>query len=317
MAHTVDNSVRNPAGRLRDDLALAERLVVNPQGEVERLLLLLDSIHEQFTVLEAEDVDLRPERGRWDGLLRKLESGPAKLVAAAGSGGMNALRQRHPPAEHFWWHLDEILARRRRRFFVRSASTIVALIVLLVGGYWLINTLFPPDPVAVFMVDTNAQLDRLIADQNWTDALAELDTAKATYPDEPELYIWEEAIAAKINDATRGAAAGEKAQTLMAENPVRYWIILADHRLRVDDVAGADASLAAALELDPGSAQGHFLLGEIAERRGDYAAAVDFFNQAYELALDTDNQLAAMARVRMANALQSIGQPDFASTPTP
>ena len=37
---------------------------------------------------------------------------------------------------------------------------------------------------------------------------------------------------------------------------------------------------------------------------GDTAAALDFFDQTFELAIDTNSQLAVIARVRMGNLLQ-------------
>jgi tetratricopeptide (TPR) repeat protein len=314
MAHTVESRVSNPAGRLRDDLARAERLVVNVSPEnVEELLLLLDSLDDQFSALEAERVDLRAERGRWESILRRLNRSPAKLVAAANrAGGLSAMRARHAPAESFWWQLDQVLATRRRRMLLQTTMLLGGIIGGLLLVYWLINTLFPPDPAAVFMVDTNARLEAPIREQDWTSALQLLEEAKAAYPDEVELYLWEATIADRAGEADRAAAAAARAQDLMADDPIRYWVVLADHQLRVGDIDRAEQSIATALEMDETSAQGHFLLAEIAELRGEYATAVEYFDKAYELALDEDNQLAAMARIRMANALQRIGQPPMA-----
>ena len=53
--------------------------------------------------------------------------------------------------------------------------------------------------------------------------------------------------------------------------------------------------------LDP---QGYFLLGTVSEMEGDTGAALELFEKTFELALDSNPQLAVIARVRMGTLLQ-------------
>jgi hypothetical protein len=105
MAYSVESKANNPANKLREELDRAERLVVSLDAtNVEAYLLLLDQIDQRITDLTANEGDLRPELGRWDGLTSRLYSQPGPLVSAAAQvGGLAALRKKHPPAESFWW----------------------------------------------------------------------------------------------------------------------------------------------------------------------------------------------------------------------
>lgn len=318
MAYSVESKANNPANLLRDDLDRAEREVVKlDAGNIELYLLLLDQIEKRFGELTANDTDLRPELGRWDSLLSRLQSKPEPLVAAAASvGGLAKLRQKYPPAESFWWRLDKEVAQRRAQLLKRMVTTVVAAVVLLGGGYWALNFFFPPSPAAVQMMETTSQLEALIVEQRWQDALTVVGTAQQSLPDEPELVLWEMVFAEQLGETDRANAAWARAQALLPDLPVELLVQLGNQRLQVGNFQGAWDAGQDALAIDPENAQATFLLGGVAEAVNDIPTAIAMFDRTFSLAEEENAQLAVIARVRMGNLLQRAPAMGNAITPT-
>ncbi len=306
MAYSVESKATNPANRLRDELDQAERQIVCLNAtNVEEYLLLLYQIKLHFAEFTAEETDLRPEWSRWDSLTSRLGSQPDVVVnAAAKAGGLATLRQKHPPAEEFWWHLDQVVRQRQVKTLRRTLTTIVLLVVIFGGGWWAIETLFPPNPEAIHMMETNSSLETLIGEQRWEEALALVETAQQELPNEPELVLWEVVLAEQLGDKTRAEDAFARVNAAFSEQKVALLVQLGTQRLQVGDFLGAQEAGKEALALDPNSAEGTFLLGNIAEQTNDVAVAIDMFDRTFTLAEADNPQLAVIARVRMGNLMQ-------------
>jgi Flp pilus assembly protein TadD len=308
MAHAIESRASSPANALRNALDKAEREVVSINAStLESFLVSLDQIEQMFETLAKNQTDLRPEEVRWESLLNRLSSNPGP-IAAAGSkvGGMASLRTKHPPAESFWWRLDEEVARRRVQTIRRvgiSVGSIIAVAALLLWG---IHFFFPPDPKAVLLSTVGSQVDMLVLEQKWAEALELVEQAQSTLPDEPELLAWETVLAEQLGDATRAQASLAHMQTLLADQMAALWILLGSHRLQVGNLVGAEQAAQSALALEPENPQATFLLGGVKEAAGDTATAVDLFNKTFDLAEATNPQLAVIARVRMGNLLQRL-----------
>ena len=307
MPQLVDSQPRNLASTLRDQLDQTERLIVQVDGEnVATLLTLLDSIEGTLEELIAAGMDVRSEQSRWESLLNRVNSRPQPIVQAAKiAGGLPKLRAEHAVADNFWWHLDEEVTRRRVRSIRRAVLTLVAIVGVVVGGVWAVDTFFPPDPEAVAMVETTNSIDRLIAEQRWEEALAIVQAARSRYPAQPELAVWEIVLYERLGETDEVQAGMLAAQQLLVDHPVQFWIELGKARMMVGDLDGAEAAAKEGLALAPDDPQLVFLLGGIAETRGDYAGAIGYFEQTFTLAQDTMPQLAVIARVRMGQLLQS------------
>ena len=317
MAHAIETRTNNPATALRENLAEAERLVVNVAPDnVESLLVLLDELDEQFETLVQDQIDLRAEEGRWEGLLTRLARRPAPVVAAGKkAGGWDELRHRHPPATNFWWELDQLLATRRRRFITRSVGTVMAVVVLVALALWGVNKLFPPDPDALLLMDANNEIEQFLRAQDFQGALGAVERARKTLPDDPELLSWEVALAEKVGDSAQAQAALARLQQVLADEPADLWLSVGERRLGVGDLDGAEEAARTAESLAPDNPKVYFLLANTAEFRGDYAAAMDLFDKTYALAEQVDPQLAAIARIRMGTLMQRGTFPTL--TPTP
>jgi len=306
MAYSVDTKANSPANDLREALDQAERQIVNLNAtNIEGFLLLLDQIEMRFAAFTADEADVRPEWSRWDGLTSRLNSRPEPLVkAAAKAGGLATLRQQHPPAEAFWWYLDQEVRQRRLQSLRRTVTTIVTLVVLLMGGWWAMNTFFPPNPEAVRMMTANSDLETLIGEQRWAEAVTVVETAQQDLPNEPELILWEVVLAEQLGDKARAQAALERVNAMFPEQKVELLVQLGNQRLQVGDFLGAQEIGKEALALDPNSAQATFVLGSIAEATNDVAVAIDMFDRTFALAEADNPQLAVIARVRMGNLMQ-------------
>lgn len=317
MAHNVDARANNPANVLRGLIDDVERLVVAPSGEtVELLLTKLDMAEQMFAELLADKVDLRSEEVRWNNILNRLDSRPGLIANAAGqAGGLQKLRAMHPPAESFWWHADEEQTRRQRRWIQRTSATVAVIVVVVGVLYWLASTFFPPDPKAVFVLDAVQQLERHIDTQDWPAAASVIDTALATYPDDPELLIWATVIAEQLGDTERAQRLLAQAQSELTDQPELLWLQLGQYRLRVGDGPGVRAAAEQVLAINPQSGKAYLLMGNSASQAGDNRAALDYFDKAFQLSQKDDPETAVIARMLYGQLLQMPS--DIFPSPTP
>ncbi len=306
MAHSVESRSSNRANALRDALEKAERQAVQLTGtNVESFLLLLDQIDHEFETIESDEMDLRPEETRWQSLLIRLDAKPQLLVAAAAkAGGLAKLRSNHPPAESFWWHLDTELRGRRLRATRRAVVTLVIAAIVIVGGYYALNAIFPPNPAAVRMIELTSQFETFIANRQWDEALALIDQAKAELPDEVELVLWEVVFSHEAGYTDRAQTAFAHAQAMAPESQPELWVQLGNFYLQAGDLAAAGNAGQEAYALAPENPQVTFLLGNLAEEKGDVSTAIAMFESTFTLAEKDNPQLAVIARVRMGNLLQ-------------
>jgi len=320
MAHSVESRSNNPANILRDALDKAERKAVQLTGaNVEAFLLSLDQLSDYFETLEIDKIDLRPEETRWESLLSRIEAKPQTIVAAAGkAGGLAKLRAAHPPAESFWWHLDKALARRRFLAVRRFIITTITVLIVVVGGYYTINTVFPPDPAAVRMIELTSALETVIATQEWDEALALIEQAQTELPDEIELVLWEVVLSNEAGYSERAQDALARAQAMAPDREPELWVQLGNFYMQAGDLARAEDAGQQAYTIAPENPQVTFLLGNLAEEKGDIATAITMFEDTFTLAEEENPQLAVIARVRMGNLLQRApaSAPLSDSTPT-
>lgn len=309
MAQTIEVRIGNVANNLREMLDKAERMVVQvDSASVEDLLTLLDRIEAMFDEFEqAEEApDLRPEKSRWLSILSRVNSKPQPIVRAAqASGGLAKLRTAHPPAENFWWHLDQEMAQRRRHAIRRGLMTVVISVVVIAGALWGLNTFFPPDPNAVAMVETTNSIDQLVAAQEWDQALQVVRSARENLPDQPELMVWEAVLLEQLNEPAAAAEALARAQAALTDQPIQLYLYLGNYRLQAGNIEGAEQAAMQAQAMDAQEPQVYFLLGGIAETRGEISKAVDYFDQVFQLAQESNPQLAVIARIRMGQLLQN------------
>ncbi|RME66366.1 MAG: hypothetical protein D6790_00285 [Caldilineae bacterium] len=308
MAHAVEERLESPAFHLRELLGEAERMIVRlDRDTVETFLTHLDEIERLASELETSGLDLRPERTRQASLLSRLQRQPQLVVSAAGgSRGLERLRAKHPPAEGLWWHLDVVLAERRRVLARRITIGALALLAAVALVYVLFTYIFPPDPDAVVSSEAVTTVQSLAFEGKWEEAAGVIEEAQAKLKKEDiELLIWEAIVAEHLGETDKAAETLKKARSLVPPGQeVLYWTTLGNARLMAGDLDGAQAAGEEAVAANPEDPQGYFLLASVAEQRGDIATAIDYFERTFDLAEETNPQLAVIARVRMGTLLQ-------------
>ena len=307
MAYSVREERQSLATILRDRLDEAERAVLQLRRDnAESFLVLLDSIEDCFSQLESSGLDLRPEQTRWQSLQGKLRSDAGRIVRVLdGAGGLRQLRTRNSPAQGMWWRLDEVVAANRRNL-IRRLSLTFGTVALVAAMVWALFEFIPVDANTVIASEAVTSVRQLTLEENWGDALAVIEEAKheLTQPD-AELLIWEAVVRDKLGQ-------GEIVDDTLAEaialidpdQKTSYWWILGSAYATVGDLKKARKIGEDAIRLYPLDPQGYFLLGTVSEMEGDIGAALELFEKTFELALDSNTQLAVIARVRMGTLLQ-------------
>ena len=308
MAYSVREERQSLAVSLREDIAKAERSIVQLRRDnVESFLQLLDGIEERFAQLESSGLDLRTELTRWVGLQSKLRREANRISRVLDlAGGLAQLRQDNPPAQGLWWHLDEVVAAARRSLIRRLGITTGTIVGILAIVWVLLTFVFPPDPNTVIASEAISTLQQMAFEGRWDEALEVIEGAKAqlTQPD-AELLIWEGVIRDKLGQSDRATEALAEAKALVpAGKIVSYWWTLGSVWLSVVDVENARAAANEAIAFDPSDPQGYFLLASVAEAEGNTPCAIDLFDKTFQLASESNAQLAVIARVRMGNLLQ-------------
>lgn len=308
MAHTVESRITTPASELRERLDKAERQVPSlDSATIAGFLANLDFIDALFDQLASENVDVRSERGRWGDLQRQMERRAGQIVKLANkAGGYATLRAQNAPAGALWWQLDTLLAQRRRRQTRSLLVTLAVVAFLLLGAAWAYQTWLAPDEVTILLVDSLGDAEQRAAEQDWIAGLATVENALQTLPDNVELLIWAMVFAERLGDDALAQTYAERAQAQLAGNEAAFQIQVGSTRFQTGDVEGAASVAEAALRLAPAEPQVYFLLGNVAEARGDIRGAIEAFARAGELA-DPDNpQLAVVSKMRYGMLLQQL-----------
>ena len=309
MAYSVRQERQSLATSLRQELDEAERVVIQLRRDnVEPFLQLLDSIDRRFTQLASSGLDLRPEQTRWNSLQGRLQREAGRVMRAAdAAGGLASLRARNAPAQGLWWHLDAVAAADRRRSIRRLGAAIGTAVASLALIWSLFTFVIPADANSVITSEAITELRQLAFEARWQHGLAVIEEAKAllTEPN-AELLIWEAVVRGKLGQDARAEEALDEAKALVpSDRQVAFWWTLGMVRLDIGDLEEARAAGREALALDASDPQGYFLLGNVAEVEGDVPAAIELFEESYQLALESGaNELAVIARIRMGTLLQ-------------
>lgn len=309
MAYSGRQERQSLATSLRQELDEAERVVIQLRRDnVEPFLQLLDSIDRRFTQLASSGLDLRPEQTRWNSLQGRLQREAGRVMRAAdAAGGLASLRARNAPAQGLWWHLDAVAAADRRRSIRRLGAAIGTAVASLALIWSLFTFVIPADANSVITSEAITELRQLAFEARWQHGLAIIAEAKAllTEPN-AELLIWEAVVRGKLGQDARAEEALDEAKALVpSDRQVSFWWTLGMVRLDIGDLEEARAAGREALALDASDPQGYFLLGNVAEVEGDVPAAIELFEESYQLALESGaNELAVIARIRMGTLLQ-------------
>lgn len=297
MTQITESQTTSSLSTMRDALENAEKQIVRLDGSnITAFLVGLDQIEQTFAAYGQDTGAIRAEAARWESLQKRIEANPRLVVAAAAkAGGLPKLRAQHELAGGSWWHLDADVAQQRSQSLKRTGMAIGAVVV--VGlVLWGITAFFPS---AASLTDTTTTIEQLVTAQKWPEALAAVEDARVKLPDEAELLVWEAVLHEQAGDTVLAQTSLTQAQQAFVGQPAAFWTLVGNHRLQVNNLDGAEEAGQQALAAAPQDATITFLLGTVAEARGDLGQAADYFSQTIALAEDVNPQLGVIAKVRM------------------
>lgn len=325
MARAIPTSIVLPADELRHLLTAAENRSVNVRGlgpeAARELLEWFDRIAALFPALEAEGVNLEPERVRWEAVQAALRRHAAELLAELKPlGGLAAVRGRlpaSPPAEAWWWWLDRARRRRLRRQLLGVLAVFLAVAVLVGGGYWLFNRLFPVDPTAAAIYRHKLEGQTAIAAGDMATALRAFEAAAVIAPDDLETLAWLTALYDVLGREHDASSGRERLQQAVAADPAQAAAINDDLAAAYLALGRSDKALILVQEVlaaHPDRIPTLLLAGSVYESLGRIDEAIATYEQAAAVAAAQNKpEQIAVARIRLAQLLQA--RPFF--TPTP
>lgn len=303
MTQITEPQAKNSLQSLRDALEQAERQVVRlDRDNIKPFLLGLDRIEEMVMEHGQDKGAIRAEETRWNSLRQRIAASPGLVAtAAAKAGGLSKLRSQEA-AVGPWWHLDDVVAQRRTQKLQRTGLAIgVVLVVALL--FWGFTTFFPS---AGSLTNTTAEIEQLVTAQKWPEALAAVQKARQTLPNDAELLVWDAVLNEQVGNTAQAQSTLAQAQQTFVGQPAAFWTLVGNHRQQVGNLDGAEEAGQQALTIAPQDAQVTFLLGSVAEARGDSVQAAAYFSQTIALAGDTNPELGVITKMRMGNLMPHI-----------
>lgn len=316
MARAVRSGPLTPADQLRVLLDSSERRLVSPEegGGVPELFAWMDQMAELWPGLDHSGVDLRAERTRWEGLQSQVLQRGGRLLRAwpADQDLPQYRRAVGPPESSWWWWLDEKVSQERRRRLLRWSAVVAAVIVVGAGAILLFNRLFPVDPVVQEVYRLQSRADSALQQGDRDQALQLIGQAAQVDPNDPLLQVLFGVLLEVSGDEIGAEEAWADARALLEDDEGQFLTMRGRAYMQVSELEKALRDEQAAVELQPESAQAHFLLGAAYELADDLQLALEAYTRAAELAQDSNPELVVLARTRIAAILQ---QPELPVTP--
>lgn len=267
------------------------------------LLHMRDQLDEQVAGLEAEGMDLRPERTRIETIDNILMRKAAEIDREIG-GLAIARREENPPQEHWWWYVDLHLAESRRRSLIKTGIIAVIVVVVLLAGNYLMDRYFGLSPTEKQARSYETAGEQYLRNNEVDRAIPEYEKAVAVMPDLAEAQLTLGILYEINGEAGKSAKAFAAAE---ATYPKRtdYLVAVASAYHAVGKLDKAMATIEEAIALEPQSAQAIFIRGGIEEDMGKYAEALADYENASNLAQEQgQDALYVLAKTRMGMLLQ-------------
>jgi tetratricopeptide (TPR) repeat protein len=301
--------VATSAVALRQVLHDLEIGLANLKGRGRGVLDLLhmrDRLDAQLAALQADGMDLRPEKTRVETIdnifMRKASELDSELGNIGGLAG--ARREEKPPEEHWWWYGDLYVAERRRKSLTKTMIIVAAVLAVVLGGNYLMDRFFGLSPVEKEARRYESQGEQYLRNNEIDNAILEYEKAVAVMPDMPEAQLTLGVLYEIKGETDKSKQAFAKAESLYPKRH-DYLVSLASAYQAAGKLDQAMAAVTEAIALEPQSAQAIFIRGGIEEDMGKYAEALTDYDTASTLAQQQgQDALYVLAKTRMGMLLQ-------------
>lgn len=297
----------SPADRLRTELKLLEdRAVTLPKQNKKSLvdyLTHMDKCAELFSQLnKIKGTNTVAEQGRWD-TVQKHFFRRAKIFyhTLGGKSALIALRPKTARADsNPWWFLNDFVAvqraKARKRAFIISGimGAIIAVLIIL------FNTVLKPDPAVIAKTrHFDAALEALTQKQGYAAALNEIDQALVALPNDTDSLVFKGELLLKLGRNAEAESVFSQA-TALSTTPDAIPLARGSILFQMGDIDGSLVQTQRVLEINPDSAEGWFLAGQIYLQQKKSGNAYNAFSRAADLAFAQENDtLYTMAKMNM------------------
>ncbi|GAB4422589.1 MAG: hypothetical protein Kow0031_00440 [Anaerolineae bacterium] len=296
----------NPGDELRDTLATLEsmqpRLKRLNRPDAEALLAGLDRADALLAQLETGGANMASERGRFESIQGHLRQrlGPV-LKALGGPAALADLRPSPPPPRdsRWWWYIHEDVAAQQKRQVTRLAIGISVVLGTLLLLYVLMQTVFAPSPEAVARME--AENDALLAmdEGDPVAGLAAIDHGLTVAVDDPGLLVMRGVLLELLNRQAEADDVFTRARQLFNDDP-GFFLGRGQVYYRMQQPVKAEADARSAIKLKEDMAAGWLLLAQSLEAQGQRFAAINAYEQAGELAVDSgQDEIVVLARLAL------------------
>jgi len=286
----------NQAGQLRSHLQSLEddafALAKQDKAVVLDYLTRMDAAQSLFDELDTKGgPDLTPESLRFTTLQERLQKkAPQLLDRLDGSSALQAVRPAGAaPDRASWWFFDREVARRRAGLAKRIAIIGGAVLILVLIVVILFNTILKPDPATMLRTQKfQAAMELASTERDYLAALAQIEEALDTLPDDPELLVFKGVLLAELNRSDEAEPLFERVSNLDLEPE---FLPLARGQILLQ-LGRADAALEAgqqAVALNPDSAEAWFLTGRAHTVLEQIDLAYEALSKAADLAFEQGN----------------------------
>lgn len=299
--------INSPADQLRSELKLLEDRAVSLRKQDKNTLVdyltHLDNcanLFAQLSKISGSNTDA--EQTRWE-TVQKIFFRSAKVFynTLGGKSALKALRPENAlPDLHPWWFLDDFVAAQRAKTRKRAlviggiVGAIIAVLIIL------FNTVLKPDPAIIAKTrHFDAALEALTQKQGYAAALDEVDQALIALPNDTDSLVFKGELLIKLGRDPEAESVFSQAEAL-ATTPDAIPLARGSILFQIDDIEGALIQAKRVLEINPDSAEGWFLAGQIYLQQHKSGEAYDAFSRAADLAFAQKNDsLYTMAKMNM------------------
>jgi tetratricopeptide (TPR) repeat protein len=303
----VPSKALTPLDRVREALDEAEKVLCNVRGagpRALRLLHLFDQIAHDLEQLDAEDVDLRVERSRFEMIQAQLRHRKRRFLNEVSDDLKPAREQAAPGRSHWWWYLDEAATRQRLETVLRVGAATTAVIALLMVAYLAYRRFLAPPPSVGQAYRRMEAGQRLVEEGDHAAALRDFEAAADLTPQDPEPWLWQGVLYDGLNESDRAKDAFDVAQSLYGTT-LDFYLNRGRIYLEAGRLEKAETDAKRAIAEAPTSGWPYYLRAGVDVRRGDYGEALAGLDRATELAQEAgDRQLEALARTQQVQVMR-------------
>jgi len=284
------------------------------------LLRRLDEISVTLTALEEGGMDVRSERTRFEALESLLAGKkPVLLREMRSVGGLASARagEESSPSEDRWWWYVDVAERGRRRARVRRTAIglCIGAAVLAIGGF-VLNKVFPQDPVLTAKYERTATGERFLDAGEIDAAISEYEAAAELDPSDAEVLVKLGLLYELQGRRPESTEALEKAEDLMGDR-LTFLVTRGMWYARLNDAEAALADGNEAVSVSPDSAEAHMVLARAYEMMGDRGNTLAELDATARLAEAAGNySLYVIAKTNQAMLMQQVQMgPSVTATP--